>query len=53
MTALGAMLSMQDEAAKWNKSFDKRVNAARKKVSDAVPKGATFAIVEYNLRLIF
>jgi iron complex transport system substrate-binding protein len=46
--ALGEMLNLQEEAAIWNKTFDERVNAARKKVSEAVPAGATFTIVEYN-----
>ncbi len=48
MTALGDMLGLQEAAAKWNKSFEVRLEAARQKIAEAVPPGSTFTILEYN-----
>nr|WP_232242918.1 AraC family transcriptional regulator [Paenibacillus sp. GSMTC-2017] len=47
ITAMGHILDREEEAKKWLEDFDKRTEAARNKVKNALPKDATISIVDY------
>ncbi|MFB8375466.1 AraC family transcriptional regulator [Paenibacillus taichungensis] len=47
ITAMGGILGRQEEAKKWNEDFEKRTEAARNKIRNAIPKDATISIVDY------
>lgn len=47
ITAMGKILDRQDEAQHWLADYEKRSEAAREKIKNVIPKGATFSIVDY------
>ncbi|WP_410772423.1 AraC family transcriptional regulator [Fontibacillus sp. BL9] len=47
ITAMGEILNKQDKAKEWLADFDQRKEAARSKIDQVIPEGATFTIVDY------
>ncbi|HJF32952.1 MAG TPA: ABC transporter substrate-binding protein, partial [Sporosarcina psychrophila] len=45
----GEILNRKEEAKKWLVEFDQRVDAAKAKVKDVIPEGATFTIADYMM----
>lgn len=47
--AMAEILNRKDEAKKWLAEFDQRVDAAKAKIKDVIPEGATFTIADYMM----
>ena len=48
VNAMAEILNRKDEAKKWLTEFDHRVDAAKAKIKDVIPEGATFTIADYS-----
>ncbi|WP_188006679.1 ABC transporter substrate-binding protein [Sporosarcina sp. ANT_H38] len=49
INAMAEILNRKDEAKKWLTEFDQRVDAAKAKIKDVIPEGATFTIADYSM----
>lgn len=48
ITAMGDILNRQEDSKKWLAEFDERVEAAKDKINEVIPEGATFTIADYT-----